>query len=126
MLTVGCMILGGGYAGVSFLTAERLTRPTNHPLRIDPRRISRDAEPWSTRTADGLTLRGWYLPTEERRHLIVLVHGMWSSWLEMAVAGPRSASSRVTTCCSSTCGATAQSDPSRLTWAAASGPTSGP
>ena len=87
MLTIGCMILGGGYAGVSFLTAERLTRPTNHPLRIDPRRISPDAEPWSARTADGLTLRGWYLPTRERRHLIVLVHGMWSSWLEMASLG---------------------------------------
>ena len=38
---------------------------------------------------DGVTLRGWYLPTEKRRHLIVLVHGMWSSWLEMAgSAGP--------------------------------------
>ena len=30
---------------------------------------------------------GWYLPTHERRHLIVLVHGMWSSWLEMAALG---------------------------------------
>ena len=72
---------------VSWLTAERLTRPTNHALRIDPRRVSPDAEPWSARTADGLTLRGWYLPTSERRRLIVLVHGMWSSWLEMAALG---------------------------------------
>ena len=44
-------------------------------------------QPWSARTADGLTLRGWYLPTSERRRLIVLVHGMWSSWLEMAALG---------------------------------------
>jgi pimeloyl-ACP methyl ester carboxylesterase len=87
MTSIVLAILGGGYAGVSYLTAERLTRPTNHPLRIDPRRISRDAEPWSARTADGLTLRGWYLPTTERRRLIVLVHGMWSSWLEMASLG---------------------------------------
>ncbi|HZW31300.1 MAG TPA: alpha/beta fold hydrolase, partial [Isosphaeraceae bacterium] len=75
------------YAGVSLVTADRLTRPTNHPLRIDPHVLSRDAQPWSTRTADGITLRGWYLPTEARRHLIVLVHGMWSSWLEMGTLG---------------------------------------
>src|SRR5262249_56686143 len=75
------------YAGVSVVTAERLTRPTNHTLSLDPRRISQDARPWSTRTADGLTLRGWYLPTEHRRQLLVLVHGMWSSWLEMAGLG---------------------------------------
>jgi uncharacterized protein len=87
MLAIVVITLGGGYAGVSLLTAERLTRSTNHPLRIDPHRISRDAQPWSARTADGLTLRGWYLPTKDRRRLIVLVHGMWSSWLEMASLG---------------------------------------
>ena len=75
------------YAGVSLVSADRLTRPTNHPLRIDPRRLSRDAQPWATRTRDGITLRGWYFPTEARRHLIVLVHGMWSSWLEMGTLG---------------------------------------
>ena len=68
-------------------TADRLTQPTNRPLPIDPRRVSDDAREWSTRTADGLTLRGWYLPTEKKRHLLVLVHGMWSSWLEMAGLG---------------------------------------
>jgi pimeloyl-ACP methyl ester carboxylesterase len=72
---------------VSLLTAERLTRPTNYPLTIDPRRLSSDARAWSVRTIDGVTLRGWYLPTPERRRLIVLVHGMWSSWLEMAALG---------------------------------------
>ena len=30
------LLLGGGYAGVSLLTAERLTRPTNHPLADRP------------------------------------------------------------------------------------------
>jgi dipeptidyl aminopeptidase/acylaminoacyl peptidase len=81
------VLLGGGYAAISLLTAERLTRPTNHPLGIDPRRVSRDAQEWSARTSDGVTLRGWYLPTSEHRRLIVLVHGMWSSWLEMAALG---------------------------------------
>jgi uncharacterized protein len=81
-------VLGGVlYAGIALVTADRLTRPTTHALAIDPRRVSADARPWSTRTRDGITLRGWYLPTEERRHLIVLVHGLWSSWLEMASLG---------------------------------------
>jgi uncharacterized protein len=75
------------YGGVSRFTADRLTRPTNHPLRIDPHRLSMDAQAWSVETLDGITLRGWHLATENPRHLIVLVHGMWSSWLEMASLG---------------------------------------
>jgi len=81
------VVFGSIYAGVSLFTADRLTRPTNHPSRLDPRVWGASALPWSTRTADRITLRGWYLPTHDRRHLIVLVHGMWSSWLEMAELG---------------------------------------
>jgi len=85
---VGCVALFGlAYVGVAWFTADRLTRSTNRPLAMDPYRLSPDVEAWSTRTADGLTLRGWYLSTKDRRHLIVLVHGMWSSWLEMAALG---------------------------------------
>jgi uncharacterized protein len=85
---LGCVALFGlAYVGVAWFTADRLTRATNRPLAMDPYRLSPDVEAWSTRTADGLTLRGWYLSTTERRHLIVLVHGMWSSWLEMAALG---------------------------------------
>jgi dipeptidyl aminopeptidase/acylaminoacyl peptidase len=87
ILVLAVMLFGLTYVGVAVATAERLTRPTNRPLSVDPREISRDVRPWSTRTADGLTLRGWYLPTGNQRHLIVLVHGMWSSWLEMAGLG---------------------------------------
>jgi pimeloyl-ACP methyl ester carboxylesterase len=76
-----------GYAGVSLITADRLTRSTSHPSRFDPRQWDASAVRWSTLTSDSITLRGWYLPTEERRHLIVLVHGMWSSWVEMASLG---------------------------------------
>jgi pimeloyl-ACP methyl ester carboxylesterase len=76
-----------GYVSLSLFTAERLTRSANHPIFFDPRRLSRDATVWSVKTTDGVTLRGWYLPTTEKRHLIVLVHGVWSSWLEMASLG---------------------------------------
>ena len=45
-------------------SSRRNAHPAHEPsLAIDPRRVSPDAQPWSARTADGLTLRGWYLPT---------------------------------------------------------------
>jgi pimeloyl-ACP methyl ester carboxylesterase len=81
------VLLGSLYAGVSLFTADRLTRATNHAAWIDPRQWNADAQAWTSRTSDGITLRGWYLPTGDRRHLIVLVHGMWSSWMEMASLG---------------------------------------
>jgi dipeptidyl aminopeptidase/acylaminoacyl peptidase len=87
VLTATALLLGLAYAGVACFTADRLTRPTNRPLAMDPYGLSADVEAWSTRTADGLTLRGWYLSTKDRRHLIVLVHGLWSSWPEMASLG---------------------------------------
>jgi uncharacterized protein len=87
ILSLVVLLFGLAYLGVSVVTAERLTRPSNRALPIDPRQISEDAQAWSTRTADGLTLRGWYLPTDRKRHLLVLVHGMWSCWLEMADLG---------------------------------------
>jgi pimeloyl-ACP methyl ester carboxylesterase len=86
-LVAGALVLGLSYVGVACFTADRLTRASNHPLAVDPYGLSPDVEAWSTRTADGVTLRGWYLPTKDRRQLIVLVHGLWSSWLEMAGLG---------------------------------------
>lgn len=75
------------YLGISLLTADMLTRPSNRPLSLHPKAVSPDATSWSVRTSDGLTLRGWYYPTPRRRHLIVLVHGLWASWPEMAALG---------------------------------------
>ena len=75
------------YLGISLFSAEVLTRAHNQPERLDPRRVSLVATPWSVHTDDGLTLRGWYHPTPARRHLVVLVHGLWASWHEMAGLG---------------------------------------
>ena len=52
------------YSGISLFTADILTRPKNHPVKLDPKRVSDSAEAWSVRTTDGLTLRGWYCPTD--------------------------------------------------------------
>jgi pimeloyl-ACP methyl ester carboxylesterase len=79
--------LGLVYLGISLYSAEVLTRTHNHPAFLDPRAVSPLATPWAVKTADGLTLRGWYHPTEDRRRLVVLVHGLWSCWDEMAGLG---------------------------------------
>ncbi|MHC5539186.1 alpha/beta hydrolase, partial [Singulisphaera rosea] len=81
------LLCGTAYLAISLFAADILTRPNNRILGVDPRKISSDVTSWSTRTSDGLTLRGWYFPTEERRHLIVLIHGMGESRLEMATLG---------------------------------------
>ncbi len=75
------------YLAISLLTADLLTRPHNYHVQADPTMISPDVTAWSAKTTDGLTLRGWYVPTPKKRHLVVLVHGMWSSWPEMAALG---------------------------------------
>jgi len=72
------------YLGISLLTADFLTRPNNHPHRRDPYAVGGDAIRWSVRTADKLTLRGWFYPRSGLRRLVVLVHGMGGSWDEMA------------------------------------------
>lgn len=83
--------LGAVYCGISLLSAEILTRSHLHPSMIldslDARKVSTDATPWSVKTADGLTLRGWYHPTKRHRRLIVLVHGLHESWREVAGIG---------------------------------------
>ena len=81
------VLLGAVYLTISLLSADVLTRPHNHPGVLDPLLVSPLAKSWSVKTEDGLTLRGWYHPTAERRHLVILVHGMWSSWHEMAGLG---------------------------------------
>jgi alpha-beta hydrolase superfamily lysophospholipase len=80
--------LGAAYCGISLLSAEVLTRPSPPPRAgaNDPTLVSPRATPWSVRTADGLTLRGWYHPNEGR-HLVVLAHGLRESWLEVAGLG---------------------------------------
>ena len=85
LATPACVV--AAYLSVSLFSAEQLTRPHNDPSVLDPRVVSEKATPWSVQTEDGLTLRGWYHPTPAKRHLVVLVHGLWSSWHHMAGLG---------------------------------------
>lgn len=67
------------YACICIYSAHVLTSPSLRSSRVDPKTLE-DASAWSTRTDDGLTLRGWYCPTADHRDLIVCVHGMWDNW----------------------------------------------
>ncbi len=81
------IFLGLVYLAISLISAEVLTRSHNRASIVDPRDVSPNPTPWKVRTEDGFTLRGWYHPTEEHRRLVVMVHGLWSSWGEMAGLG---------------------------------------
>jgi uncharacterized protein len=84
VVSIAVLLLTIGYAVVSLMVAHVLTRTNNRPNTTDPYAVSADVLAWSARTADGLTLRGWYCPTPKKRRLIVLVHGMGGSRDEMA------------------------------------------
>jgi len=87
-LTVMVLVLASAvYLGISLLAAAMLTQPANQALLLDPRAVAVEAVPWQVRTEDNLTLRGWYYPSRPHRRLIVLIHGMWSAWPEMAAVG---------------------------------------
>ncbi|WP_435016928.1 alpha/beta hydrolase [Tundrisphaera sp. TA3] len=73
-----------GYGAISLLAADVLTRTRNRHSSFAAAQIGAGTREWSTRTADGITLRGWYCPTDIHRRLIVLVHGMGGSRDNMA------------------------------------------
>ena len=75
------------YAGISLYSADQLTRPHNRREGANPAAFGDASTRWSVRTDDGLTLRGWYYRGDEGKPLIVLVHGLWQSWLHMAGLG---------------------------------------
>ena len=82
--TSGILLSMMVYGAICLYSAHELTRAHNRPIHWLPEMISSHALPWSTRTADGVMLRGWYCPTPERRHLIVMLHGLWANRDEMS------------------------------------------
>lgn len=87
-LSLGVVSLAGlAYLGISLFSADVLTRSHHRGAIVDPLAVSAEATAWRVRTEDGVTLRGWYHPTPDRRQLVVMVHGLWSSWDDMAGLG---------------------------------------
>ncbi len=81
------LMLFVGYAGISILSAHVLTRSLNQSIALDPSLVGPHPQHWEARTADEITLRGWYFPTREHRRLVVCVHGMTEDWTAMAGLG---------------------------------------
>lgn len=77
-----------GYLTVSYVIAERFSHAERHPIESVPHVAATSAiEDVTFRTNDGLTLRGWYFPTQGDR-AAVLVHGRHSNRLEGGKAEP--------------------------------------
>ena len=68
-----CTLLVAGVA-VAVYVADDATRADRSAVTRSPRVLSHLTEPVSFRTADGLTLRGWYVPAS-REKAAILVHG---------------------------------------------------
>jgi uncharacterized protein len=75
------------YIAVSLISANVLTQTRNRQDLTDVRVLGSDAQEWSSKTSDGITLRGWYVPTQSHRRLIILVHGMSACLDETAGLG---------------------------------------
>ena len=68
------------YLGISCFVADRLTRPERHPITSNPGDLGLAYGSVEFESAeDGLTLRGWWIPSQESDPAIVLVHGRSSN-----------------------------------------------
>ena len=75
-LAVVFVVVSLVYAGISWFVADRLTRPERYPLSSDPRDFGLDYESVEFESAeDRLTLRGWWIPSQDNDRAIILVHG---------------------------------------------------
>ena len=74
IIGAGVATLAGGMLAFSAYMADKITRPR----RIMPIAVA-EIEPWlemiTFRTADELTLHGWYLPHDAPRAALVIAHG---------------------------------------------------
>jgi pimeloyl-ACP methyl ester carboxylesterase len=63
-----------GYLSISYVVADRFTRPERHPIGRGPQVAAATHEDVALRTIDGLTLHGWFFPVRGDRAAI-LIHG---------------------------------------------------
>lgn len=78
-LTLG-LISVLSYLAISVLSADVLTRSGSQgPAGLPPLVLPDGARPWTVKTADGVTIRGEWLPEPASDRLLILVHGMRES-----------------------------------------------
>lgn len=98
LLRRGLVVLAGLFAVLAFgvlpyWLAGRLTRGSYHyndkeNAGLTPASFQLPFEDLSLRTADGLTLKGWWVPAPDARGSVVLVHGLNRSRIEMVKKVP--------------------------------------
>src|SRR3954469_16403372 len=74
LLAVALLVGVGGFLSFSFVIAERFTHAIRFPVAGAPTVAASKYEDVAFKTSDGLTLRGWYFPTQSDRAAIS-VHG---------------------------------------------------
>jgi pimeloyl-ACP methyl ester carboxylesterase len=84
LLAVG--LIGGvllAYLGFVLLSTEALIRPAHTAICcVTPLDKGRSYEDMQLHTTDGLTLRGWYIPSRNRA-VVIMLHGYGGNRLEM-------------------------------------------
>jgi uncharacterized protein len=68
-----------GYLGVGLFVVARLSSPARQPTEQSPADASLDFQDVSFESADGLTLKGWWVPGDDSTRVVALVHGLEGS-----------------------------------------------
>ena len=79
-LSAGIVVAAVGYSGVSLVVADTLTRPYRRALASSPAVFDLTYEEVTfPSTADGIALRGWFLPAAASDRAVIVIHGRSSS-----------------------------------------------
>jgi dipeptidyl aminopeptidase/acylaminoacyl peptidase len=71
------------FTGLSWIYAQRLTRARPSAVGEPPPDLRSPLECVTVTTRDDQTLSGWFLPTENRKHAVVLLHGFGGNRKQM-------------------------------------------
>lgn len=85
-----CLVLLAGVVGVSAFAADQFLHSGQWSKGIpdDPGKHGLDYEDVSFRTADGLTIRGWWIPAQRPVGTVLLLHGYAHNRLELLPQAP--------------------------------------
>src|SRR5690606_14279620 len=81
LLVVLVLLAAVGTVGVSVYVGWNLTHPAPRPLDSDPSAVGLAYETVTFAAADGVTLRGWFLPAQDSPRTIIVAHGYTSNRL---------------------------------------------
>lgn len=81
-LALAALLIVGALAGVSLAAGEWLTRPARQAIGAPPPELA-GAEAVQFRSADGLTVSGWFVPGRVGQGAVLLQHSVRSNRLQM-------------------------------------------